>query len=238
MLDTALLPALEPHFRELIHQAQLQQQQSSGLRAEQVAQLLPALAKSDLVPSSSWRQLYQAALAASLPNLDIFTLTETLQAMAVLRMPADCSWVNLVLQSMPAKRVKQLSAQQQVVLITALGHLADVAAGDASKFNNNTIMVLWQGAERHLQELEGAAAGGHGAAGSVACDLLRAAGKLQRARLGLGPPDPLLNKLLDGSKQAFADGSQPPASLAQLVRAVEVLGAHPGNEWVDRWVAV
>jgi hypothetical protein len=70
--------------------------------------------------------------------------------------------------------------------------------------------------------------------GQLCCNLLQAAGKLQRARPDLGPPGQMVTTLLAGSKLGLAAGSLPPPALAQLARSVQVLGAAPDDDWVNR----
>ena len=82
-------------------------------------------------------------------------------------------------------------------------------------------------------------------AAGLACDLLSAAGQLQRRRHDLGPPSDVVDTLLAISNRALAAGEVPPASIRRLAVGVQVLGAKPSTEWLDRcagmmrlWVGV
>lgn len=171
IIDTKLLPALQPYLAAIVEDAaQFQQQQQQQqpiqeqrcdsqspavLGPEDLSALLSALARLPLTPRPAWWQLYQDALATSLPLMDVFTLAETLAALAALQLPAPTPWVRLVMKAVPPKRAAMLDPRRKVMMLVGFSHLADTCADDPQVFDARTVASLWAGAQKHLEQLCG-----------------------------------------------------------------------------------
>jgi hypothetical protein len=279
LVDTLLLPALRPHFAAIVDAAQSDQQaqQHDGkdkkdtnanggqvlqyaprhtvaagqqLTPEHLLALLGGLAAFSMQPRVGWWQLYQAAIVASLPALDVYSITTALSATARLARAPPAPWSPLLLRALPPWRVRGMDAASQVTLLAALGKLADSGGVDTSQADVGTFAELWRGAHKRLIELgavstsdDGGGGGGgstgsgsaaRAALGAVSCDVLVAAGQLQCARADVVPPVALLADALMGSIAALEAGPPRPAVLAQLALSVEILGLQPTAAWCDR----
>jgi hypothetical protein len=124
-------------------QQEQQQQEVAVLSASLLARLPSALASLGMNPRPQWWRLYQAALVASLPDLSPARLATTLGVAADLALPAPAAWTRILMRALPEQCVCSLEPRHQATLLSALGHLADGADGDASVFDAATVQALW-----------------------------------------------------------------------------------------------